>query len=144
MKKLLFCLLLSVSALCYSTEDGIVMPILGIVDGDTIKSEFSGLPSKLSQVSVRIYGIDTPEKGNRAKCNEEHELATKATEHTTKIIGNRQIMTIYNPKWDKYGGRIDAVVFVNGVNLGKSLIDANLAKPYFGEKKGDWCNNESK
>ena len=43
-------------------------------------------------------------------------------------------------KWDKFGGRILAIVQVGGLNIADELIKRNLAVPYFGDKKEkDWC-----
>ena len=42
--------------------------------------------------------------------------------------------------WDKFGGRIDADVFINGENFAQMQIDKGLARPYFGEKKKSWCD----
>jgi endonuclease YncB( thermonuclease family) len=112
-----------------------------ITDGDTIKLDTSKDGSLLKELglSVRIYGVDTPEKGSRAKCKKENDLANLATEFTTNLVGKREIMLDVK-KWDKFGGRILAIVQVGGLNIADELIKRNLAVPYFGDKKEkDWC-----
>jgi micrococcal nuclease len=43
-------------------------------------------------------------------------------------------------EWDKYGGRILSNVYLDGELYSKKIIDAGLARPYFGDKKEPWCN----
>jgi endonuclease YncB( thermonuclease family) len=43
-------------------------------------------------------------------------------------------------QWDKFGGRVNGTIFVNGKDFAKMQIDAGLARPYQGEKKQSWCN----
>lgn len=115
------------------------MPILEVTDGDTIKS-FVNLPCPLCLVSIRIIGIDTPEKTWRGKCDKERELGEKATEFVKNIVGKNKVMTVHNVKWDKYGGRIDGDVEVDGRDISKALIAAGLAQPYTGQgDKPEWC-----
>jgi endonuclease YncB( thermonuclease family) len=117
-----------------------LMPIVGGVDGDTIKSRLDVLPCPLCKVSIRIRGIDTPEKGFRAKCPKEAALAVQASQMTKDLIGSTKLMTVNKPDWDKYGGRIDGEVVINGHNVGNELIAAGLARPYTGKgPKPDWC-----
>jgi len=129
-----------------------LMPIDEVYDGDTIKTHFSEkrLPAPLNKVSIRILGIDTPEnpaksylvtgKLGRAGCIKEAELALAAKEFVEWLAQGHTKMKVDNFKWDKYGGRIDADVKINGVDVAESLIDAELAVPYDGgTKTHDWC-----
>ena len=44
-------------------------PVLRVVDGDTIAVDASrDLPPELARLNVRLRGVDTPEKGGRARC----------------------------------------------------------------------------
>lgn len=118
----------------------LVLPIVGGVDGDTIRTRIDVLPCPLCNVSIRIRGIDTPEKGARAKCQKEADLAVQASRMTKELIGSSKAMTVHQFAWDKYGGRIDGVVVINGYNVGNELIAAGLARPYTGKgPKPDWC-----
>lgn len=136
MKKLVALLLVAASP-AFAGE--MTLPIVGGIDGDTIRT-YLNLPCPLCKAAVRIDGIDTPEKGHRAKCEKEHQLALQATEFTRSLIGTSTTMKITNFRWDKYGGRIDAVVYINGVNLGQELILSGFAVPYTGSgPKKNWC-----
>lgn len=112
-----------------------------ITDGDTIKLDTRANSSIIDDLglSVRIYGIDTPEKDPRAKCKKENDLAQQASQFTKDIIGSKEVL-IEVKKWDKYGGRVLGIVQVGGLNIGDELIKRGLAIEYFGEKKEkDWC-----
>lgn len=118
-----------------------LLPVDSVYDGDTIKSNLgSRLPSPLNKVSIRINGIDTPERGWRAKCEAEANLAEEAKLHTEQLIGDRTKIKVTNYRWDKYGGRILADVSSAGVDFATSLIENGFAVPYRGTgPKNDWC-----
>jgi endonuclease YncB( thermonuclease family) len=113
--------------------------ILRVIDGDTIKIEAKWMPAPLpKEMSVRLNNIDTPEKGHRSKCELEQILSAKATEFTkTKVKeSKKQEVIIY--KFEKYG-RLLADIVLDDKNLSKMLIENNLAVPYEGGRKRDWC-----
>lgn len=111
--------------------------ITRIIDGDTVAIEetLHGLP-----LSIRILGIDTAEKGKKAKCQKEAKLGAMATEFTTKTIKHAKKITCEFVKHDKYGGRLLGNIYIDGLSLADSLIKAKLAREYHGEKKQSWCN----
>jgi len=135
MIKILFTIILllaSSNAYAYEWE------ILRVVDGDTLEIKNECFPKEL-KLSVRVLGIDTPEKGSRAKCEKEAKLAEKASKFTKEFIGKNKTATFRNIKWDKYGGRLLADVEINGKSLSDELIKNGLARSYDGKKKGSWC-----
>ena len=106
--------------------------ITRVIDGDTVVIQAPYLPKPLKpEIAVRIYGVDTPEKGFRAKCSEEDARGHAATVFTTtavKTATKRQVSLI---EWDKYGGRILGDIILDGKSLRKMLIDQNMAREYF-------------
>jgi small subunit ribosomal protein S1 len=88
MKKLLAILLLVPAlALAQKTPKGVTYDaqILKVSDGDTIVIAAPFLPQPLKpQLAVRIFGVDTPEKGFRAKCESENQRGLAASEFTKK------------------------------------------------------------
>jgi endonuclease YncB( thermonuclease family) len=121
-----------------------VYKAIRIIDGDTIALNVENEKPLIQQIglSVRIRGIDTPERGSKAKCDKERALAEKATKLVNEIVGamGQNELLLSKVKWDKFGGRIDAFVKVNGVDIGKALLVRGLAVKYDGEKKTkDWC-----
>lgn len=116
-----------------------VWPVVGIKDGDTIAVEIPGLPAALNPVAIRLRGVDTPESGGRAKCAAERNLAQRATGFTKLAIKRGRRIEFAAPDWDKYGGRIDAEVWIDDVSLADQLIAAGLARAYDGGKRRGWC-----
>jgi micrococcal nuclease len=113
--------------------------VVGIRDGDTLAVVLPGLPSALNPVGVRLRGVDTPESGGRAKCVSERALATRATHFTRQMVTTAESVEFADPSWDKYGGRIDADVWIDGKRLADQLIAAGLARRYDGGKRAGWC-----
>lgn len=114
-------------------------PVVGVKDGDTIAVEIPGLPTTLNPVAIRLRGVDTPESGGRAKCAAERNLAKRATGFTKWAVARAKRIEFAMPDWDKYGGRIDAEVWIDGASLADQLIAAGLARAYDGGKRNGWC-----
>ncbi len=115
--------------------------ILRVNDGDTIVISAPFLPAPLKpELAVRIYGVDTPEKGHRAKCVQEDERAQLASKFTYNMIakGGKIQATLYG--WDKFGGRVLGDILVNGQSVRAGLISNGHAREYYGDAKQSWCN----
>jgi len=106
-------------------------------DGDTCYVLAPTLPEPLQKMSVRILGIDTPEM--RAECAEEKKLALKGRELANKMFRSAEKIQFDNLKWDKYGGRVLADVYLDGKSYKDEIINAGLARPYDGGTKESWC-----
>jgi micrococcal nuclease len=113
--------------------------VISIKDGDTLSVNLPGLPPQLNPVAVRVRDVDTPESGGRAKCTSERTLAERATRFTRQAIAAARKIEFGQPSWDKYGGRIDADVWVDDRLLSEQLIAAGLARPYDGGRRAGWC-----
>ena len=141
--KLVFLLSLMVavpSALAEATDHArFTWQVIGIKDGDTLSVNLPGLPPPLNPVAVRLRRVDTPETGGRAKCASERKLAERASRFTRQAIAKAKHIEFEQPSWDKYGGRIDADVWVDGDLLSDQLIAAGLARRYSGGKRAGWC-----
>ena len=111
-----------------------------IIDGDTVVIQAPYLPKPLKpEIAVRIYGVDTPEKGFRAKCKEEDDRGHAATNFTTAAIKAATKFQVSLLEWDKYGGRVLGDIILDGKSLRKMLIDQDMAREYFGDAKKPWC-----
>jgi len=117
-------------------------PVTRVKDGDTVEFEAKWLPAPLKPVlSLRVLGVDTPEKAPRAKCASEAERGERATVFTKQAIQNARRIEIELVSWDKFGGRVLGDVIIDGKHrLSQLLIDNQLARPYHGEAKTSWCN----
>lgn len=110
------------------------------VDGDTVEIQVTWLPTELGdKLKVRIFGVDTPEKGARAKCPAEAEKGAAASEFTKKFIKGKKVL-VEIKEWDKFGGRVLGDVNVDGKSLRAELIKNGYAREYFGDAKKSWCN----
>lgn len=114
--------------------------VLRVTDGDTVVVAAPYLPAPLKpELAVRIYGVDTPEKGNRARCAAEDQRGQLATKFTTQAVAHSvdRKVTLYG--WDKFGGRVLGDILLDGRSLRAMLIEQGLAREYYGEAKQSWC-----
>ena len=115
--------------------------ILKVSDGDTVVFEAPFLPAPLKpQLSLRVLGVDTPEKGGRAACPAEAAAAEKASAFTKNLVANAKKIQIELKEHDKFGGRVLGDLIVDGQRLSELLIKNGHARAYFGDKKASWCN----
>jgi endonuclease YncB( thermonuclease family) len=143
MKKLLAVLLL-VPALAFAqkTPKGVVYDaqILRVSDGDTIVIAAPFLPQPLKpELAVRIYGVDTPEKGFRGQCDSEKQRGEAASVFTKNLVQASQQRQVVLYGWDKFGGRVLGDIILNGQSLRAQLIANGFAREYYGDAKQSWC-----
>ena len=143
MKKLLAVFLL-VPALVFAqkTPKGVVYDaqILQVSDGDTVVIAAPFLPAPLKpQLAVRVYGVDTPEKGHRAQCPGEDARGQAASVFTKNLVQASQQRQVILYGWDKFGGRVLGDIILNGQSLRAALIANGHAREYYGEAKTSWC-----
>jgi len=115
--------------------------ITRVIDGDTVGIAATWLPAPLKpELSIRVFGVDTPEKGFRAQCPSEAQRGEAASAFTKQLIAASTKRQIVLMDWDKYGGRVLGDVLLNGVSLRQQLIANGFAREYYGEAKTSWCN----
>jgi hypothetical protein len=144
MKKLLLVALLLLPSIAFAEKkpEGVVhdLKIIRVIDGDTVEFEapflIDPLPKKLS---IRVWGVDTPEKSFRAKCEKEAAMGAEATKFTKDLLANAKTTQISIYEWDKYGGRVLGDVIIDGNSLTKMLLDKGYAREYYGDAKQSWC-----
>ena len=122
---LLFFLVILLFSVNYKTLDSRVINFFDesekiivqrVIDGDTIK---------VNNQSIRLLGINCPEKGE--------PLSQEATEFLENLILNKSIQ-IESTKKDLYG-RTLAYIFLNNENINLKIIEAGFANAYFPEGK---------
>ena len=147
MKRFLL-LLLSVPLLAFAqkTPQGVTYDaqILRVTDGDTVVIAAPFLPKPLKpELAIRVFGVDTPEKGFRAQCDSEKVRGEAASAFTKNAInqaaaaGGKFQVTMYG--WDKFGGRVLGDLLINGQSLRAALINNGFAREYYGDAKQSWC-----
>ena len=115
--------------------------ITRVIDGDTVAFQADFLPAPLKkELSIRVFGVDTPEKGFRAQCPSEAQRGEAASAFTKQAIASAQKRQIVLMDWDKYGGRVLGDIILNGQSLRAMLIANGFAREYYGEAKTSWCN----
>ena len=144
MKKLLLTLLLIPTlVLAQKTPRGETYDtqILRVSDGDTIVISARFLPAPLKpELAVRIYGVDTPEKGHRAQCPSEAQRGEQASAFTKNAVKSTKKHQVILYSWDKFGGRVLGDMILDGVSLRAELIRNGFAREYYGDAKQSWCN----
>ena len=114
-------------------------PIVRVIDGDTIEVDAGAdMPPELARLSVRLRGVDTPEKGGRAKCDAERRAARAATAFTAAAVAGGGV-TFRNLAWGTWAGRVLADVFVDGRSLADRLIIEGHGRAYDGGRRVPWC-----
>ena len=143
MKKL-FLLLLIVPALALAqkTPKGVTYDaeIVRVNDGDTVVISAPFLPAPLKpELAVRVFGVDTPEKGHRAQCPSEAQRGEAASAFTKNAVKSTKKHQVILYSWDKFGGRVLGDIVLDGVSLRAELIRNGFAREYYGDAKQSWC-----
>jgi len=115
-----------------------------VIDGDTVR--FNG-------ATYRLVGIDTPERGDKARCDDERRRAEAATTRLRALIasgdaGLTRVACACRPgqegsRYCNYG-RLCGSLLVGGRDVGQILIGEGLAHPYVCGTTGcpqrrPWC-----
>ena len=115
--------------------------ITRVIDRDTVAFRADFLPAPLKQeLSIRVYGVDTPEKSWRAECESEAAWGERASQFTKDQLNGATTLQVAIYKWDKFGGRVLGDIIIDGKSLRYMLIENGFAREYYGTKKESWCN----
>lgn len=113
--------------------------VLRVVDGDTVMVRARIWLGQDVETSVRLAGIDTPEK--RGKCDAERAAADQAAAFVTGKLGTDEWVTLRDVIADKYGKRVVArMITAKGEDMAALLISNKLAREYSGRTKQGWCD----
>jgi len=118
---------------------------IDIVDGDTVRYEGS---------TYRLVGFDTPERGDRARCDDERQRAERATQRLRSLISTgdpRLTRVACACRAGEEGtsrcnyGRLCGTLTVGGRDVGQILIGEGLAHAYVCggtscPKRRTWCD----
>lgn len=108
---------------------GLVLSQPQVIDGDTLRD---------GDERYRVENIDAPERGGRARCGAERDLAEAARDYVAAWVrGARLIEAEPIGRRDRYG-RIVARISIDGVDLGERLMARGLAQPWRG-RKANFC-----
>ena len=110
--------------------------IVSVYDGDTFNARIQVWDNIDVVTAVRIRGIDTPEI--KGKCPAEKATALAAKKRLTELLAGGPVQ-LSHVEPDKYAGRVDADVAINGQPVAAVLIAEGLARPYTGGARQGWC-----
>ena len=146
MRLFVLLLILSIGSTAYAKKptyvDIKVVRVVSVYDGDTLRVDLAcNQPLFCENISVRIRGIDTPEI--RGKCDYEKERAIQARNVVRALIEQstkegREVV-LNAPERGKYF-RVVADVYIDGLSVGKALVNQGLAREYDGGKRTGWCD----
>jgi endonuclease YncB( thermonuclease family) len=118
--------------------------VVRVIDGDTFVARFAVWFGQEVETSVRLRGVDAPERA--ARCGGEAEGADRATRLLEDLLGAGHIALV-NVSGDKYFGRVVADVVVSAdddafppTEIGPALLAAGVARPYGGGRRESWCD----
>ena len=86
-------------------------------------------------ISIRIYGYDTPEL--RDKRRHIRKKAYRARNHLRSIVNGANSIELRNVRRGKYF-RLVGELYIDGNNVKDSMIRNGYAKNYYGGKKPSW------
>lgn len=105
--------------------------VIKVIDGDTIDVKLSSGP-----IRVRLYGIDTPERGQ--------PWEDEATAHVRQRVLGKEV-EIEPFEQDRYD-RLVGIVFLDGVNINAELVargDAWAYRRYMRKSDAELCADEA-
>ena len=104
--------------------------IIEVIDGDTVR---------LNGAVYRLVGFDTPERGDKARCDDERRRAEAATTRLRGLIAGGDARLIRVSCSCRHGqegtkncnyGRLCGSLLIGGMDVGGILISEGLAHPY--------------
>ena len=110
--------------------------VSGIVDGDTVDLVCDGV-----EFRARLTGFDTPETYEPA-CPAEAALGRQATARLRQMVTGATRIEADIGGTDRYGRRLVALS-LDGQAVARRMIVENLAVPYSGGRRIDWCDRLS-
>jgi len=114
--------------------------VVSVHDGDTFKIRARIWLGHTIETSVRIAGLDTPER--RARCPAEAVAAALAKDALVALLASGGAV-LYDVRYGKYAGRVLArVETLDGRDAGQAIIEAGLGRPYRGGKRRGWCGED--
>lgn len=109
-----------------------------ILDGDTIEIDIDlGFYIVLSNQTIRLAGLDTPESRTKNLEEKTRGLLSKKKVSEKLPVGSKQKIQIVkqNDNNDKFGRILGIFILEDNTNLNQWMIDNNYAVSYNGENK---------
>lgn len=101
---------------------------LRVVDGDTIHVDVDLGVDIHVNLTVRLYGIDTPELSSP-------EGQSVRAYVSGVLLGKEFTLKTLKDKREKYGRYLGIIILDTGEEFNQRLVDQNMAKQYYGGKR---------
>jgi endonuclease YncB( thermonuclease family) len=79
-------------------------------------------------MSIRLFGVDAPEQGDPAKCDQERAWAKHAEDRAKELLHVRVTLDLHGI--DEFGRVLATVRLRDGHDLGQVLLNERLTQPY--------------
>jgi len=107
--------------------------IIKVIDGDTLVVDAHPWPGHAVRVSVRLRGIDTPER--RSRCTAERLAGERARSELERLVSNFSTIELINVSGGKYYGRVLADLKAGTQDVAAAMLESGLAMPYAGGRR---------
>lgn len=135
-------------SICSTNPDCYSCALTRHVDGDTFRASCANAWSRSRDVTVRLFGVDTPESGERAKCAGETAKAKAASSFLASILPVGSFLEIYKVETDSHGRwvamvrrpRCDSKAECVSVDIAAEMVWSGHARPWPARApKPGWC-----
>ena len=116
-----------------SVAGPVTAQIVRIIDGDTLEVDAHPWPGHAVRVSVRLRGIDTPER--RSRCPGQRAAAQLARNELERLVSGVPTVELINVAGGKYYGRVLADMKAGSRDIASAMLASGLARPYQGGKR---------
>lgn len=116
-----------------SVAGPVTAQIVRIIDGDTLEVDAHPWPGHAVRVSVRLRGIDTPER--RSRCPGQRAAAQLARNELERLVSDVPTVELINVAGGKYYGRVLADMKAGSRDIASAMLASGLARPYQGGKR---------
>lgn len=97
----------------FAEEAAFQAEVISVIDGDTLEVLHDGKPLK-----IRLYGIDSPEKGQ--------SFGTKAKSQLSSLVFSK-IVTVEKKDVDRYGRTVADLALTDGTNINREMVKSGYA-----------------
>lgn len=116
-----------------SVAGPVTAEIVRIIDGDTLEVDAHPWPGHVVRVSVRVRGIDAPER--RSSCPEQRAAAQLARNELEQLVSGVSTIELINVAGGKYYGRVLADLTAGARDIASAMLASGLARPFQGGKR---------
>ena len=109
------------------------------IDGDTFEAHCGGGGDN-RQITLRLFGIDTPETGARAKCDIEMQRGESASAFLSAWMPVGSFVQVLKVDQDKYGRWVGLARYRDS-DVSAELSWRGYARPWsYRTPKPNWCD----